>query len=223
MDTVLLALSFRDWSSLEFFFLICAAVGGSLFLIRLVMMFVAGGADFDGDADVNVDVDINADVDAGGDAHMDAHGDTHGGTHGGDTDISFRLLSIQGVTAFFTMFGLVGLAMMRQSGQDEIRSIAAGCVAGAGTVWLMKLIFSKVKTLQSSGNIYIHNAIGQEGDVYLTIPPGGVGKAQVRIQDHLKIWDARTEGDGKIETGRRVRVLRVVEGNVLIVEEVAEA
>ena len=204
MISEVLAISLEGWGAMETFFLICALVGGSLFAFRLVMMFVGGGdTDFDGDVG-DVDIDVDADT------HIDDAG----------PDLSFRFLSFQGLTAFFAMFGLVGLAMMRQSGQNEIRAVAAAMAGGAVTVWIMKFIFKKAGILQSSGNIRMQNAVGAEGDVYLNIPADGIGKARVRVQNHLKIWDARTEDGQDIKTGERVRVSRVVDGNILVVQKI---
>lgn len=213
MSSTILAISLENWGAMEIFFLGCALVGGSLFAFRLILMFVGGGdTDFDadvgevdvGDADLDVDADMDADTD------IDDAG----------PDLSFRLLSFQGLTAFFAMFGLVGLAMMRQSGQDQFRALAAALAGGCATVWIMKFLFKKASILQSSGNIRMQNAVGSEGDVYLNIPADGIGKARVRIQNHLKIWDARTEDGQDIKTGERVRVSRVVDGNMLIVQKI---
>lgn len=194
---------FDDYVGMEWFFLLCALIGGVLFIFRLILQFVGGDADVDGDIDIDVDMDGDIDADTGG-----------------DSDVSFRLLSLQGVTSFGLMFGLVGLAMMRQSGQDAVRALAVATAAGLATVWLMKWIFNKAKVLQSSGNIKMKNAIGKEGDVYLTIPSHGTGKARVSVQNHLKVWDATTDNNQEIKTGERVRVTGVVSGNVLIVEKI---
>ena len=208
MISDILAISLEGWGAMETFFLICALVGGVLFAFRLVMMFVGGGdTDFDGDVG-DVDIDVDADMDA--ETHIDDTG----------PDISFKLLSFQGLTAFFMMFGLVGLAMMRQSNQGDVQSLLFACMAGLGTVWIMKFVFPKAKMLQASGNIRMQNAIGAEGDVYLNIPADGIGKARVRVQNHLKIWDARTEDGQDIKTGERVRINRVVDGNILVVQKI---
>ncbi|MCK5272411.1 MAG: NfeD family protein [Sedimentisphaerales bacterium] len=193
---------FDDYVGMEWFFLLCALIGGTLFMIRFVLQFVGGDTDMDADGDI--DIDMDGDVDVG---------------DGGDTDISFKLLSLQGITSFALMFGLVGLAMMRQSGQNEIRALVAATVAGSVTFWLMQWIFNKAKVLQSSGNIKMKNAIGKEGDVYLTIHPHGTGKVRVSVQNHLKVWNATTGSNQEIKTGERVRVTGVVSGNVLVVEK----
>ena len=192
----------NDMNSLEKFFFVCAVLGGVLFVIRLILQFVGGDGDFDGDFDGDVDMDADADFD------------------GGDSDISFKILSFQGLTSFFMMFGLVGLALMRESEWGPARSIVGASAAGVVTVWIMKLIFDKAKGLQSSGTIDMNNAIGQEGEIYLTIPPTGTGKVRVSVQDHLKVFEAMAQSKQEIKTGERIRVVRIISNNVLVVEKI---
>ena len=122
-------------SGLELLFACCAVFGTVLFVIRLVLMFMGMGGEGAHSADVGH-------IEAGG---MDAgHLDTANIEHTGemhDSDISFKALSLQGITAFFMMFGLVGWAVIRQEKYNALIPIAAGTVAGLLTVWVMKKIF----------------------------------------------------------------------------------
>jgi len=190
-----------DYSNLEKIFTFCAMVGGGLFMVRMVLLFIGGDTDIDIDGDVDVDFDSDT---------------------VSDTDISFRFLSFQGLTAFFMMFGLVGLALKRQNEWGDAFAVAGGIAAGVLTCWLLKWLFDKAKGLQSSGNIDLNNAIGQEGTVYLTIPASGAGQARVNVQNHLKIFDAVSEGDLEIKSGDAVKVIRIVSGNVLVVEKLSD-
>jgi hypothetical protein len=63
-----------------------------------------------------------------------------------DADVSFKLLTLQGLTAFFMMFGLVGFAMLRESHASGGVALASASVARTGTVWLIGRIFSSVKS-----------------------------------------------------------------------------
>jgi hypothetical protein len=207
-----------QFSGLEGLFLVCAVVGGLLFVVRLVLQFVGGDAA--GHHDVSSAMDAaHGDIsdasfhDAGTD-FQDADANIH------DSYLSFKILSFQGLTAFFMMFGLVGLAMMKQTGQGPVPSLCAAIAAGVGTVWVIGLIFREAGTLQVSGNINLRNAIGQEGEVYLTIPSSGTGKARVTVQERLRIYDAVSTGDEKITTGQRVRVVDVTPQDVLVVERI---
>lgn len=199
-----------NMSGLEKIFAVCAVVGGVLFIIRLVLQFMGG--DFDVDGADGLDGLDGVDGLDGADADFDAEI--------GDTDYSFKLISFQGLTAFFAMFGLVGLAMLKQSGFSPLHSVMGGLAAGVVTVWVMKKIFEMAMTLQSSGNIKLKNAIGAEGTVYLTIHAGDTGKVRINIQNHLKVLNAKCDSDEEIETGEPVRVVRVMSGSILVVEKV---
>lgn len=201
----------ENLNGLELVFVCCAIFGTALFVIRLILMFV-GGVDDAHSADAG---DVG-DMDAG---HFDGDFDSGDIDHTGemhDSDMSFKLLSLQGITAFFMMFGLVGWAVIRQKQDAALIPIAAGTVAGLLTVWVMKKIFQFATGLQSSGTLNLNNAIGQEGTVYLTIRPGQSGKVQVSVQDRLSVLEAVTDGSEEIKTGESIRVVRVVAGKLVV-------
>jgi membrane protein implicated in regulation of membrane protease activity len=223
---------FGELSGLEKVFLTCAILSGILFAIRMVMFFLGGFADADADADVDVDVDVDmdmdmdmdmdVDMDVDADIDVDADVDADAGelsAEPGTSDISFRLITFQGITGFFVMFGLVGFALLRQSKVGEETAIAGAILAGFVTLLAIGKLFSLMKSMQSSGTINVRNAIGQEGTVYLTIPAEGTGKVQVRVQDRLREFEAVSENKQEIKTGEQIKVLRVVSGNTLIVRK----
>src|SRR5690606_32355622 len=96
-----------------------------------------------------------------------------------------------------------------------------GVAAGAVTVGVIGLIFSQMKRLHTEGTIDIRNTIGNEGNVYLTIPKNGTGQVQVIVQGSLKIFDASSKSKTAIATGEKVRVVDVSGGNTLIVEKIS--
>lgn len=187
-------------SVIEVIYWASTIIGGTLFILRLGMMLFGGGLGDDG-LDTVVDA---GDVDVAGD-HADA-------------DVSFKLLSVQGLTSFFMMFGLVGLALLR-AGLHVLITILGGAVAGLVTVAVTGLIFSQMKRLQTEGTIRIQNTVGSEGTVYLTIPRNGTGQVQIIAQGSLKIFDAVSSNRNQIATGEKVRVKGVAGGNTLIVEK----
>lgn len=177
---------------LDTLFLVCAVAGGAILALRLVLMLLGIG-----------------------DGHeIHDSGDVH------DGDAGARLLSIQGVSAFLMMFGLVGLALLRQSGVPGISAATLALVAGAGSMWGIAQVFGLMRRLQSSGTLDLRRAIGREGVVYLTLRPGQGGQVQVTVQGRLGVFEARAEGDHPIATGQGVRVVDVRSG-VLIVEPLA--
>jgi membrane protein implicated in regulation of membrane protease activity len=187
--------AFTNLSGTEAVFLACAAFGSILFIVKFALqLFGAHGG-----GDVEIDVG-NADV-----IHADA-------------DASFKLLSLQGLTAFFTMFGLVGFALSRGSGTGEAVAFAGAFAAGVATTWLIGKIFSFPMRLQSSGTLDNSRALMEVGTVYLTIPAAGVGKVQVPIAGRLREFEAVAAGNEELKTGTSVRVLQV-NGSTLVVEK----
>lgn len=175
-------------------------IGGLLFLLRTALFFIAG------DAGSDIDVDFNG----GFDGDFD---DSHG-----DTDLSFKVLSLQSLTAFFMMFGLAGLALIKAN-IDPVWTILGSAIVGSFTVWVISIIFAAMIRLQSEGTMRIKNAIGKEGTVYLSIPASGTGQVRVAVQGSLKVLDA-VSANGKIfSTGERIEVVNVKSDNILVVDK----
>ena len=170
-------------------FFLSAVAGGFAFLMLTVLMFVTGGVD--GDA-----------------------GGFDGDAHSGDTDSSFKGLSLNGVAAFFMMFGLVGLAAVREFGASTAVGALFGGVAGATAMLTLKKLFDVFVGMQASGTLDASNAVGCIGVVYLTVPERGTGQVSLDVQGRRKVLDAASEAGESIATDERVRVVSV-EGSVL--------
>jgi membrane protein implicated in regulation of membrane protease activity len=179
-------------SWIEVIYWVSAIVGGTLLLLRMLMLLFGGG-----DFGENVDGEVPGDA----------------------ADVSFKFLSLQGLTSFFMMFGLVGLALLK-AGVHILLTVVGGMVAGVIMVATTSLIFSQMKRLQTEGTINIRNTIGTEGSVYLTIPKNGSGQVQIIVQGSLKIFDASSNGKAALSTGEKVRVVDVAGGNTLVVEKI---
>lgn len=204
--------AFEGFSGLEKFFAYCALIGGLFLLVRIVFQFIGVGGDHDAATIDSADASVG--LDAG---HADAANQHHG------TDVGFKLMSMQGLTAFFLMFGLVGLALLRQSHVGPGWAIIGACAAGLATVWVMAQIFSSVRRIASSGNIDIRRAIGSIGTVYATIPPHTMGQVQITIQGRLRIYDAVAPATpAAVETGTRVKITDVISDNTLVVEKITD-
>lgn len=191
-------------SWIEIIYWASTIIGGTLFILRAAMMLLGGGLS-DG-IDAGLDLDLNGDFDA------DISGDHT------DADVSFKLISIQGLTSFFMMFGLVGLALLKAN-VPVLLTVFGGMIAGLITVAITGLVFSQMKRLQTEGTIDIRNTIGTEGSVYLTIPKNGTGQVQLIVQGSLKIFDAVSNTKNVIATGEKIHVVGVASGNTLIVEK----
>jgi membrane-bound ClpP family serine protease len=188
---------FEGLSFIEIVYWASAIVGGLLFIFRTALLFISGDV---------------GDVDADG---LDADADLSGG----HSDLSFKVLSLQGLTAFFMMFGLSGLAFT-SAGWHDLLSALGGVAAGAFSVWVIQRIFRTFTRLQSDGTLRLKNAVGQAGTVYLRIPAGGMGQVSVSIQGGMKVFDARAADGGEIATGKSIKVVNTIGESALIVEEI---
>ena len=179
-------------------FTACAIVGGTLFVIRLILQFVAG---VDHGASDVTDIADSSDV-----------------TH---TDLSFKLLSLQGITAFLMMFGLAGRALLIDSHVHPMLAILGAALAGAIAVWIIAKLFSIMKKLQSPGEVLdLNKAVGVEGKVYLTIPAGGSGKINLKFHNHFGEFEAVSETGDVLPTDTLVKVVAVRNDRILVVKKV---
>lgn len=179
------------FQGLDLFFLICAGIGGIVVFSKIVMQFFGG--------------------------ETDTSFETAGDFDHSDSDLGFQILSVHGLSSFFMMFGLVGLALHRQDQVGSALSMAGAVVAGGLSVWLIRALFRGAVGLQSSGTLDTARAVGCTGTVYLTIPHGGTGRVSLNFHNHLREFDAVAEDGAALPTGTPVRVVET-RGNVLIVE-----
>lgn len=208
---------------LEKIFLTCALSGSVIFFMRMLLLFV-GFAGHGGDAVDSLDGDMPDDVSI--DSAMEVHNDL--ALHGADidnysvnsnADVSFHFISVQGLTAFFMMFGWVGLAMVRDSMLPGWIAVLSGMAAGSFTVWVLAQIFRFMASLQSDGTVRISKAMGKGGSVYLRIPAEGSGQVQVEVDGRLRIYDAVSSKKEEIKTGEQVTVVWVQDNGILVVEK----
>ena len=100
---------------------------------------------------------------------------------------------------------------------ERVLVLAAATLAGLGTIWVLAKIFTFMKGLQSTDELNLDEAVGNEGVVYLTIPAEGTGKVRVTVRGSLKVFNAVSEDKKEIKTNERILVVRIVSGNVLVV------
>ncbi len=201
---------FQSLSALEKVYLAAAVFGGSLFAhMPTIQLRGAGdqgvgeGGAAEGDAS-GVDGHVDGDVHADGDAHAHDVGDP-----------SFKVLSVQGISAFSLVAGLTGLGLIRDLGLPEWASVVGATLTGAALVAVMKRVFRIFLGFRASGTLDLNQALAEEGEVYLGIPAGGEGQVQIAVQGRLRVVDATADDGSAIPTGTRVRVVDVVDARLL--------
>ncbi len=188
-------------------FLVCALLGGSVFILQFVLAVIGfGGDDIDfvhdvpGDAGVDLPHDVPHDM--GADHELsDAHGSTW----------LFGVISFRTVVAALTFFGLSGLASLSAQLSEPLSlliAVSAGLAAMYGVHFLMQSLYG----MRHDGTARIDRTLGQRGTVYIPIPPqhSGLGKIQIRTQGRIMEYAAKTAAPEKLKTGTTVEVVNVL-------------
>lgn len=184
------ALVQRGYDSVAY--LVMAAVGTLLFLIRLgFAMFAGDGGDFDTDVDF-------------------------------DTDTSFTTFSLLSILAFFMGAGWMGLACRLDWELGRLASALISAGFGFTLLMAASLMTAGMRRLNRHIDYDVRTAIGKTGRAYLTIPERGQGHGQVEItvSGRKKILRAMSS-KGKIEAFADVKVLEVRDDETLVVEPLA--
>jgi membrane protein implicated in regulation of membrane protease activity len=144
--------------------------------------------------------------------------DHHGGDVHVDSDAGFQALTIQGISAFFTMFGVVGYMLHHNAIVGLALSLAGAVGAGVFSMWLIHRVFRAMLKLQSSGTVSLFAAVGSEGAVYLTVGKDG-GRVQINFANRLREFEAISADGSTLPTGTPIRVQSVT-ANMLVVAPV---
>jgi len=184
---------FDTLQGVQTLFAVCAVIGGLLLVFRMITMLA--GLDHS-----------SADLHAGG--------DLDGGAHHG-TDWAFKIFTIQSLSAFLTLFGLVGLALYPEFG--TVVAVGGGIVAGVVAAQATEFLVRATLSLQSTGSLTLEDTVGSEGTVYLTVDPKTGGKVQVTVSGRLREYEAISANGERLETGVPIRVIKT-EGGALVVK-----
>lgn len=173
-----------------------------------------GMADLDGDGIPDA-LEHGEMVDIDGDGIPDVlENSTHGDSlseHGLIEKVPLlkKFISMQNLSMFFMMFGLIGLAMMRSSGFSAFPSVLAGIAGGIFSAWILIKMTDALMKLVCCGNARTVTAIGKVGRVYLHIPSNGSGQVEVEVDGRLKILDAVSIDNAEIKTDIEVLVIDI--------------
>jgi len=216
------------WSGLKLFeqVMYLIAIPSSLLLVIQTVLLAIGAAHGAG-ADMSLDnpSDVSGldlqDCDVHGDIHGDVHGDVHdvhGGGHSHEFGIA-SLFTLQGVTSFFCVFGWVGALLVGGGVPAVIAAPVAFALGFLAMYGIAKLIRLSAK-LAYDGTLNINSLLGENGTVYLKIPPKGEGQGKVTVQtgERFVELEAVSEDEAEIPSNTLIRVVDVLGGNVLVVE-----
>lgn len=186
----------QEWysalSSFEQVFWGIALIASVFFVFVLVTTLIGGDAD-------GMDGDVDADID-------------------GDTGIGFQFFSFKNIVAFFTIFGWSGISFL-EAGMSKGIVVLLAAVCGLAMMFVMAFLMYQMHKMTSSGTLVMKNAIGQIGEVYLTIGANRsrMGKVQITVQGTLRELDALTDEDADLPTHAVITVKEITSNGILIV------
>ena len=201
--------TFIDWYQalppyLRAYWTIAIAVS-IIFAIQMVLTLIGLG-----DTDAGGDV---GDMDAGGGDLGDGNGDTM------DTGGAIQLFTIRNTVNFLLGVGWGGVCLSSVIENRFLLALAA-IICGCIMVGAFIIMFKQLMKLEGNGSYRIEESVGQVCEVYLRIPGGRSGSGKVQISFHGSVQElpAQTEGEA-IPSGTKVRVTKVIDRAVLIVEQ----
>ncbi|MHB0856180.1 MAG: NfeD family protein [Anaerolineae bacterium] len=215
-------------SSLNQAFYVSAIFFSVLFLWQLFSSLGAlgdgGGADASGHTDAGAGSDHGghfAPVDHTTGDHTAFSGHDTSDSHQAHSDglATFRLLSIRSILAFGTLFSWAGALYLRGTlfpGLALLRAILWG-MAGMVTV---ALFFWILPRLTEEGTANLDTAVGETGQVYMTIPEDGTGQVRVLVSGVTSHIRARSRNGMRLPAGTAVRVTRRLDAGTLEVDEI---
>jgi len=184
---------FSALTSFEKFYWIIAGISSTIFVFVLITTFLVGDAD-------GVDGDVDAEIES-------------------DTGIDFQFFTFKNLVAFFTIFSWAGISCI-DAGYGKGVTILVSTIAGLIMMFIMGALIYYINKLVSSGTLKLENAIGNVGEVYLTIGANRskIGKVHVTIQGALRELDALADSEETLKTGTVIKVIEVTGTGILIVQ-----
>ncbi|MFT7057055.1 MAG: hypothetical protein ACJAR3_002701, partial [Roseivirga sp.] len=146
-----------------------------IFLIQMVLTFMGGEMEVDGDADFDVETDGGA---------------------------GFQFFTLKNFIGFFTIFSWAGIASL-DSGYSTGITILVSTMSGLFMMTIMASLFYFFSKLTASGTLNINNAKGSIAEVYMRIDAGrgNVGKVLIKVQGSLRELEAITDDDLDLPMG----------------------
>ena len=169
-------------------FLICACLGTGIFLLKTFLPIDSGS-------------------EIGGDF-----------TNITDTDSSFSLFTVEGMSAFVMCFGWMGWASEKFMGYGMKLSLIIALVSGIIGMLFFSFLIAKIKRLEYDPKGNINDLVGKTGKAYLNFAPNGTGRIQIEFNGRLEEFDARNNSDAEIKSFEPVKVVRV-ENNEIFIEK----
>ena len=207
----------------ESIFLGIAIFGTVLLALQVIMQLVGigGGSELSHDFDHDISHEV-APHDINPDAHAD-HAFSHDHAHSAVDSAQFgwpNVLSVRGIIAFFAIGGWTGVLLM-QGKVVLLGSLLIAVVAGLAAMFVVGFLLFMMSHADNDGSMLQSSLIGCEAQVYVPIPANGAGKGNVTLtaQNRFLEYPAKTMDAETLQYKDTVKVLAIVDDNVLVVSK----
>jgi membrane protein implicated in regulation of membrane protease activity len=135
-------------------------------------------------------------------------------------DAPFQLFSLRNLVNFLLGFSWTGISFYTTI-LNRTALVVLSFVVGSLFVYLFFLIIRQIQKLAEDNSFKISSTLNKSADVYLAIPESkkGKGKIMISVNGAFHELEAMTENE-KIESGAVVKVVRIENNNILIVEKI---
>ena len=181
-------------------FYVAAAFFSVFFLVQLVMAIAGVGG-----------------TETALDAHVEPTWTHDTPSDAGETLLTFKLLSVRSILAFFTLFTWAGALYMSQH-LSVARALSYALIWGLAAMVIVSLVFHLLRRMATTGNQRIGTCVGNVGMVYLDISPRGQGEIRMPCSGIMTHFKARMADGAGVAAGATVKVTRVLGPNCVEVE-----
>jgi hypothetical protein len=135
-------------------------------------------------------------------------------------DAPFQLFSLRNLINFLLGFSWTGISFYTTILNKPLL-ISLSLAVGVLFVYLFFIIIRQMQKLAEDNSFKIVNTLHKTAEVYLTIPENKTGKGKIMISINGAFHElaAMTENE-KIQTGSVVKVVKIENDNILIVETI---
>lgn len=152
------------------------------------------------------------------DGHDSDMGDTHSDTHSGADGI--QILTIRNLINFLLGFSWTGISFYTTI-SNRFLLISVAAIVGILFVSLFIYLMLQIQKLSEDNSFKIDKTLNKTGSVYLAIPENKTGKGIIQISVNGSVHELNAiTAQERIETGAIVRVIKVEDNNLVLVEKV---
>jgi membrane protein implicated in regulation of membrane protease activity len=137
-----------------------------------------------------------------------------------EVDAPFQLFSLRNLINFLLGFSWTGISFFTTI-SNPIVLVIMSLAVGVLFVYLFFIVMKQIQKLAENNSFDIVNTLHKTAEVYLTIPENkrGKGKIMISVNGAFHELEAMTENE-KIQSGSVVKVVKIENNNILIVETI---